>query len=258
MSNNRIQVFLLHIPGNGPRNTWSSDFSSLDQHRRGRSWAVGHAEPWGTVVAASKTRIHSRPWIIIETNGIALSFLPVFLLRQLAASIIALDGGTEQAYGSPKLVRHAGASLIQPTACRTEEWRNAEWTSRQLRQFHEHNAARSVSNQSRWRSVLEIEGVLHSRQHGTLLHLNASAISHRSTDQVSTRSRSTSRFCERGTKPGQGSAEEQSRWPCWSRSCSWRCVTSAREMFSSHPGCLGRGNARGGPIRGGRGRGRGG
>ena len=52
-------------------------------------------------------------------------------------------------------------------ACWTQKWGNAKRTPRELRQFHEHHAAGSLSNESGWCPILEVEGMLHSREHGS-------------------------------------------------------------------------------------------
>src|SRR5690242_4349237 len=53
-------------------------------------------------------------------------------------------------------------------ACRAQKWRDIQRTSGAMRQFHEHNAARSLSDECGGRSVLEIEGVLYSGEHSRL------------------------------------------------------------------------------------------
>jgi hypothetical protein len=88
-----------------------------------------------------------------------------------SVTTITFDCRAKQAYGSCLRKRGYGhEELTLRIACGTQEWRNFERTSSQLRQFHEHHIEGSISNKSGRRSILEVEGVLHSREHSTFLY----------------------------------------------------------------------------------------
>ena len=49
------------------------------------------------------------------------------------------------------------------SAGRAQEWRNLQWTPRQLRQLYEHHAPRGIPDECRRRPLLESQRVLHPR-----------------------------------------------------------------------------------------------